>query len=289
MPIRIIFEKGVSIRRADNDTWLLQCTREGQTKTTLDLVRHKYGVRPVLLTQRLEPDYGLTINSLLSSTARQDTLNMDLSQLLQRAPTNNVSIFQHLINLHYNFGAVIYHCARLAQEYSDLCCHYARSFPDASEETIFGNQVSPFIEFDALVTSGRRTYDAMRYVIWRAFGIKGSTPNTFEKVIASCPQIPTSLGNRLNSSWTQYGSKLKEYRDCIQHYVPLTKRMAIAWMTRLENGVYATSILIPDNPEARSQAKFQYTSRLDALTYGWELANELLKLADAIVGEMPSS
>ena len=58
-------------------------------------------------------------------------------------------------------------------------------------------------------------------------------------------------------------------------------------MKKLSGDVWSTSIFIPDNPEARSQKKFKFNSQIDALTYGWEITNEVLSVAHAIIDEIP--
>jgi hypothetical protein len=56
-------------------------------------------------------------------------------------------------------------------------------------------------------------------------------------------------------------------------------------MKRLGDGVWRAWARIPDNPQARSKKKFTYTLGLDALTYGWEVANEVVALATEVVKE----
>jgi hypothetical protein len=45
--------------------------------------------------------------------------------------------------------------------------------------------------------------------------------------------------------------------------------------------------LIPDNPEDKSKRKFRYAGKIDALTYGWEIANEIVDVASTIVNAIP--
>jgi hypothetical protein len=55
----------------------------------------------------------------------------------------------------------------------------------------------------------------------------------------------------------------------------------------LTGGIWTCSVLIPDNPEARSAKKFTYKSNIDALTYGWELANEIVDVAYELISATP--
>ena len=50
-----------------------------------------------------------------------------------------------------------------------------------------------------------------------------------------------------------------------------------------------SSLRIPDNPEAKSQSAFTFAKGLDALTYGWELSNEIVRVATAIMMAVPDA
>jgi hypothetical protein len=58
-------------------------------------------------------------------------------------------------------------------------------------------------------------------------------------------------------------------------------------MRQLQGGVWSTTVFIPDNPETKSHQQFKYDSKLDALTYGRELASEILEVTKAIVIKVP--
>jgi hypothetical protein len=60
-------------------------------------------------------------------------------------------------------------------------------------------------------------------------------------------------------------------------------------MEELDGGVWAARLLIPDNPETPSKKKFEYHSKLDALTYAWELTTETVEVANAIVDSLPGT
>ena len=89
----------------------------------------------------------------------------------------------------------------------------------------------------------------------------------------------SSLVDRLGRSWTDVGAKLKDYRDCTQHFASTDIGMGAVTMWRIAPGVWTAWARIPDNPEVKSKAKFTYARGHDALTYGWEVANELISLA----------
>jgi hypothetical protein len=45
---------------------------------------------------------------------------------------------------------------------------------------------------------------------------------------------------------------------------------------------------MPDNPEAKSQRRYRYDRKLDALDYGWKLANEILDVTHFLVSAFPA-
>jgi len=182
--------------------------------------------------------------------------------------------------LEYLTGALIYHCKNLAEKYASIC-RQAAAFPNGferpDEKAIFSGQSDGYYEFEALVTVARRTYDAIRYPIWESFGpAKDSVPRNFYNTLLKCTTLPPALAERLQTSWSKWGLKLRAYRDCLQHYVPLDFGHSSAVVELLDSGVWSTALRIPDNPEMKSRKRFQYEQGIDALSYGWELTNEIL-------------
>jgi hypothetical protein len=61
-------------------------------------------------------------------------------------------------------------------------------------------------------------------------------------------------------------------------------RHSTVTVEQLDDGRRKVLALIPDNPEARSKQKFRYAQRMDALSFGWRAANELLCIAGLVRG-----
>ena len=282
---RIVFEKGIELCRTDDRPWFLELGSGKIKNLTPSSISKKYGVRPVLEALFLSP--GNEIISLLPAKPMR-RLYVELSEIQAKASTKDVS-FLHFQNLLYGLGALNYHCIQLAGTYCKIIRSATRFPIDKPNRWIFGNQPEPYYEFDALITVARRTYNALGHIIWNLFGSKkGGAPDNFERTIQLCEKkCPTTLKNRLKLSCSQFGSKVKDYRDCIQHYNPIVNWSPYAIMEQGEGGILSASILIPDNPEAKSPKRFRYDSRLDALTYGWELTTEIFKVAWAIINELP--
>jgi hypothetical protein len=147
-----------------------------------------------------------------------------------------------------------------------------------------------YFEFDALVTDVIRLYEVLRYVIWIKFGTpKNDVPISYEDMLKKIPSrkkdFPSLLFDRLNDNWSTIGDRAKKYRDCLQHNSPIIHGRPYVRMSRLDDKVWSASIWIPDNPEDKSQVKFIYDSKIDALTYGWELTSEMVNLVKMVVDE----
>jgi hypothetical protein len=139
-----------------------------------------------------------------------------------------------------------------------------------------------------LITATRRTYDALRYILWKVFGPGGrDIPNNFPKTLRVCHKLPRSLRESLEESWSCYGEQLTDYRDCIQHYVPVTSDLKHASFRRVDGDIWSVQVRLPDNPEVRSQRSFTFANNLDALTYGWQLANEVITQAAQVFAAIP--
>ena len=175
--------------------------------------------------------------------------------------------------------------------YSDICNSEVTldvNWPSECSAFTFQDQSEPYYEFDALITVARRTYDALRYILWPVFGPGGGhTPSNFPKTLDSCCGLPENLQDVMSNSWSTHGVKLTAYRDCIQHYVPVSFGIDTALVERVAGDTWSVLLRIPDNPETKSQRNFVFALRLDALTYGWELANELISIAAELVAAIP--
>jgi hypothetical protein len=225
--IRIVFEKGIDLRRTEDDVWFFQSVRGKQLGAIPGEVVQKYGVRPILVS----PSKGKQI------------LDLEHSELIQIAlAKDDVPMVFHSYNLSYILGAICHHCKRLADTYSEICRTFAR-FPFPKElgdhnRITFGEKAEPYYEFDALITAALRSYNTTRYIVWHAFRpAKDSVPTSFQKTLRLCKGLPKTLLDRLNLSWSRFGSRVKEYRDCIQHYNPIIHWSPYARMERLEGGV----------------------------------------------------
>ena len=190
----------------------------------------------------------------------------------------------------YVLGALEYHCTLLAESYAEAAKHYTDLIQPIDREheyATFGGRGGEYYEFDALVTACRRAYDSLRYIVWRCFGANGSMPSSFYRTIRACPKLPKDLLERCERSWQHFGIPITAYRDCIQHYCPIDFGLSYVTMVRV-CGIWTSHVRIPDNPEARSRFAFLYLNNLDALTFSWEAASEVLALSGEIIEAIPA-
>lgn len=292
---RIAFERGISIRRDDDasgDRWILESSEDQRPVTSPEQVAERYGVRPVVAFE---------ITKLVGERASLFRTDGQLMwdyyrEYFQTYLQHSTDMFHHKRNLDHTLGALTYHCERLAKLYARICSHFAgvlKLFTKPKSLVNFsmiGSSLDPpivYYELEALITEARRSYDATRHILWRQFGPgKGNYPNSFAKILPRCDRLPDGLRERLSTSWSTFGERLADYRDCLMHYPPIKPVNEFAQMKQLEAGIWSVSFWLPDNPESRSSQKFEFRSCIDGLTYGWELTQEVLDISKAIVDEV---
>jgi hypothetical protein len=300
--VRIVFEKGIELRCTREKQWAFQSVSEKNEFITSEenpeeiphklfhSVYTKYHVRPILLTSSYSSEHSMLLPSL-----PMRSLDVELSEL-DNKNLEDIS-FQHLSNLIYSMGAMLYHCKQLAEVYCEVCRSFI-SFPfgqlEKCDKAIYSENPETYFEFDALVTDVIRLYEVLRYVIWIKFGTpKNHVPRSYKDMLKKIPSqkkdFPPLLFNRLKDNWSTIGDGAKKYRDCLQHNSPIIHGIPYVRMSRLDDKVWSASIWIPDNPEDKSQVKFIYDSKIDALTYGWELTSEMVKLVKMVVDEAPGT
>jgi hypothetical protein len=206
-----------------------------------------------------------------------------------------VAVLFKAFALAYDAGAVLHHCRNLANAYGAIVAQFERIRSitgyeeSASGFVSFGYQAEPYYELDALLSASRRVYDKIGYCVWEAFEGGGGMPRNVANLLVRLKSCPEPLGTRLRNSWTSVGKKLKDYRDCTQHFASTDIGMATVTMKRLADGVWTAWARIPDNPEVKSRKQFSYVCGYDALTYGWEVANEVISLATEVVATASAS
>jgi hypothetical protein len=245
------------------------------------LIRQKHGLRPVLST--LASSTG-DLDFLLSGTGIGGALNRRVSPLNSKTVKNG-RLLPKAFALSYDVGATLHHCASLAKAYGSIVNNFQRTLSiesnpiSKSDLVVFGNQEEPYYELDALLSASRRAYDKIGHYVWHAFeGAGGGMPDNMSQTLDRLKTCPQPLANRLRNSWTTVGERLKDYRDCTQHFASVDIGFGAVMMKNLREGVWRAWARIPDNPEVKSKKRFTYRLELDALSYGWNVANEVVLL-----------
>lgn len=252
-------------------------------------IQGRHQLRPVLATEA-RPTGDLDL--LLSTVGPVcPVLNIQLSALYSQPITDGL-LLPKTFALAYDVGAALHHCVSLAKAYESIVNSYQRirAIPgfatSDSEFATFGYQQEPYYELDALLSAARRAYDKIGHYVWHAFeGGGGGRPDNMAQLVERLNSCPQPLTERLTNSWLAVGARLKNYRDCTQHFVSVDIGFGsgTVMMNRLADDVWKAWARIPDNPEVLSRKKFSYALGLDALTYGWEVANEVMALATEVV------
>jgi hypothetical protein len=279
--VRISYEQGLVLLRSGGQ-WQIANTNtdQGYSLQSPTEVTSRFGLRPVQITESLSSGEERTF---ILAQKKPELFGLHVTNIQQVALRTDV-MFPSITTLLYLLGALEYHCSRLCAEYARTCdTLYRHPFGD-EDKFIFGGQGNCYFEFESLVTTMRRTYDALRFPLWRLFGPnKGSIPLSFYKTLPQCQSLPADVARQLTENWRSIGSRITEYRDCIQHYAPVAFSMGSLHILRGPAGAWTMRALIPDNPEARSQKRFTFRENLDALTFGWDAINSLLDMCTLVV------
>jgi hypothetical protein len=255
-------------------------------------IHARHQLRPILAIEA-RPTGDLDL--LLSGVGT--VLNILVSTLYS-PPITDGRLLLKTFALAYDVGAALHHCVNLAKTYESIVNSYQRirAIPgfatSDSEFATFGYQQEPYYELDALLSAGRRAYDKIGHYVWHAFeGAGGGMPDNMAELVARLRSCPPPLAERLRNSWLAVGVRLKDYRDCTQHFasVDIGLGSGTVMMKRLADPVWKAWARIPDNPEVRSRKKFTYALGLDALTYSWEVANEVVRWQQRSSQRLPRS
>ena len=257
--VEIIFEHGIVLERI-SDGWRCATSEKGMSFSTVKQFCSYSGFRPVLVLgfagkAKYESVIPFNHGRLL------DVYRGELSQQASR-------------NALFLMGACLYHLKSLARWYSIFCKDYAR-FPRIPEanRTVTTDE-TPYFQFEALIMDVVRGYNVLRYPIWTKWGNKNGVPNSFERALDRAQGIPEELRQVLEER-RQVLIRVKEYRDCIQHYVDLGSS---SWlMLEKKDDIWKVLARVPDNPERRSEKHFEFQGNRDALTLGWQYITEFFQ------------
>src|SRR5258705_2977663 len=139
-------------------------------------------------------------------------------------------------DLRYCVLATLYHMNRLVDNYVRITQQFERLFPNRTARP--GNTADPrvFYEIDAFLGAARRVYESLIRVLWKHY--YPGAPDRWSSIriaVDSIDKVPPLFAAELRQSWTTFGVKLADYRDCVTHYVPLTNGSTTCWMDSYGN------------------------------------------------------
>jgi hypothetical protein len=252
------------------------CLTEGESLSGLNL--------KLIATTKL-PIYSSFNLSIVDNN--EDSLNHAVASMFEIDHAHSNDEYYQEYDLRYCVLSALYHLARLI----DLYVLAAESFEKMHfpETTVSGNTHCPniFYEIDAFLTSGRRVYDMISKMLWKHYhpGESGGW-SSMKNAVKSLDKVPIEFADELRASWSQFGVKLKDYRDCVMHFVPLHKISETCWLNR-HFGKWGVTVKLPANPEEKSRRKLDYDSGPDALTYCHEVAVHLVELCKSLTEQHP--
>lgn len=210
------------------------------------------------------------------------SLNHAIESLLRPVGPHAVAAFLEESDLRYCISCMAYHFGRIVERYIRGCALFEDHHD--SSVTASGNHDDPvvFFEVDALLTVGRRVYEALRKVLWKhyAAGRRGRWRSI--RATLDAPELPSDFRDVLHDSWSMKGKSMSDYRDCIAHYDSLNNGLTTCWMQPI-NGRWAMSVKLPIDPsKGRGLHGFELHGGPDALAYSYECLLSLVHVCRAL-------
>ena len=281
---RVVFRNGIEARMLAGRWQLSNCHREDSARTfgTPQEIQALVGSPPVVVEPKLIANSPLLVNP---RTGRFFGVEVtELSQGMLRPAT----IYQ-VRRLIYGLEAMIYHCTILATLYPRICARMAAlsRIPGGTQDplVLFQGNEEPYFEFDALVTTARRLYDAPSAALWNRFNSRPTdAPHRLEPMLARIDNMPQQVRERITTSWERHGKRARDYRDSIVHWADTEHGFGSVDLFRHEAlGTWGALARIPDNPEVKSRVKFTFAQRIDALDCALDLTAELTSFARIVI------
>jgi len=159
--VRVVFEKGLEVRRDEGDKWLLQSVADGRIEASPSVVTATYGVRPVLwagdeIVKLASTDAGLgDLETALHGIFLQATFLQARKRKQQEVKER---IVWDVLNASYTVDGICYHCQALAEWYARTSSVWVNILqePNYDSDITAGGAVHGYHEFAALVVTAVR-------------------------------------------------------------------------------------------------------------------------------------
>lgn len=146
-----------------------------------------------------------------------------------------------------------------------------------AQESVFSSYAGPLLEdlyfnLDGFFEAMRSAHDASLSCLGSANLLK-NPPNSLnafrknqERQSSHTEAARSAVRELLLDFWQSTAQSVKDYRDCLAHYISLSgPTWQHAANAKWNQGSWNLTVLLPDNPEARTYDALSFESRLDAL------------------------
>jgi hypothetical protein len=127
------------------------------------------------------------------------------------------------------------------------------------------------IHLDAYFEAERSCHDFILACL-RSANLLPSGPSSFHEFYNAEQKSPgkfsanaSDLRGQLLSFWKATGQPIKDYRDCLNHFLSLS---GSTWQNAVnmkwQRGAWHATLLMPDNPAEKSARRFSYEGNIDA-------------------------
>ena len=129
-------------------------------------------------------------------------------------------------------------------------------------------------EFDSVLICARSMFDRLVRVLETP--LSQELPQSIRDFVRKgVPLLDRPICRELTEAWEKWGQQAADYRDCLLHF----------WTFHQGTyGIFSSNekreLLIPDNPEVRSRAKFSYDKKVMLVDYALEIKRKSESLVE---------
>ena len=265
--VRIIYERGVQILRADQG-WLVPSSERLQHVDSPHDIESALGVRPIIRDTQFNVPFfqpRRMVDPSGNPVSRARYLKGYVEDPARR-------IYKYLVE-HHLYCAVA-HLGYLAEAYGGLAVlhnqhrwglpEHAR---DQSQKQLFDSALR---HGEAIFTSLCSSLDACSMLVWRGPKAKpGYLPDVLNKVMTTADPDMRLLIAPLEEIWYEVGERLAQYRDCSAAHHPITSLGGSSRAFLNEADLWEMRMELPDNPDVKSVELFTFEQKIDLLDYCW--------------------
>ena len=274
---RTIMESGVEVATAGDGTTTVLSSDGCRLHLKADEIRCRHGIRPVVSTTYSPREW---VRILRPEEERDVPVSRWWNALRMQGVSDGWTAAHYVDEVAYRFVS-------LARAYADATvacareCELREHLPPSGELFLGEDGPHAVYEFGAFVSAVWRCLTFLRRPLWHLYGGRGSMPASLEAVLKCSNDVPGWL-REAHSASSQAWDDAKQYRDCLEHHVPVCDTIQGVSLVRLPDGLWTARMLIADNPGTKSRSQFSFSETREALSWSWHLTVRLADFADKI-------